>query len=237
MAFLFGMQYTAIHMKNPILLAIETSTQNNACAFICAQTGVVLCEQMLTSSQTPSEDFLPMLDALCVAHSLEFSSCRAIAITVGPGSFTGIRFGIGLAQGFAFALGIPIVPISTLVALAACVPATQYPILSILDARMGECYWGLTTATGTVEGINRPQDIELPESLSGCIALGNGFNVYPELKTRLPVLSCDPDAFPKVSDVARLGLAAFLSGQAIPPEKVQPNYLRIEVASLKGHAK
>ncbi len=224
------------NIKKSYILAIETSTQTNACAFISID-GTVLYQNALTSHQTPSEDFLPMLDTLRRAHGIAFSDCAAIAVTIGPGSFTGIRFGIGLVQGLAFALGIPIVPLSTLAVLAASVPPTDTPILTIWDARMGECYWGLTTANGIVEAINKPEDIRPAAAVTACVAVGNGLSVYPDIETHWPIVARYPDNQPEVSMVAKLGLTAFLSGQAIAPDALQPNYLRNDVATPKGAAK
>ncbi len=120
------------------LLAIETSTE--ACSVALSIDGAMM-ERFEIAPRRHGELLLPWIDALLADAGMAKSALDAIAVGRGPGAFTGVRLGIAIAQGIAFALDRPVVPVSTLAALALCGdPPPGTPVLAAIDARMGEVY-------------------------------------------------------------------------------------------------
>jgi tRNA threonylcarbamoyladenosine biosynthesis protein TsaB len=164
------------------LLALDTSTQDLSLAI---QNGEQRVEFHETVGQQHAERALPELQRLLDAAGLKLTELDAIVYGQGPGSFTGLRIGAGLAQGLAVSDKLPLIGIPTLDAVAAQVPATER-LLVCLDARMQQIYIG---HYDTRHGVRRLGPIELldPAELllegEGWIAAGNGLSVYAD---RLP---------------------------------------------------
>jgi tRNA threonylcarbamoyladenosine biosynthesis protein TsaB len=151
-----------------------------------------------------------------------------------------VRLAIAIAQGIALALDRPVVPVSTLAVLAAGAPQAGGPrILAAIDARMGEVYSGAFERHGddlvavSKEIVSPPGAVVLPDEAGGWHGVGTGFAaaeyaLQASLGPRL--IDVDATALPHAADVARLAVAAFARGEALPPERVEPAYLRDNVA-------
>ena len=220
------------------LLAIETATDTcSAALWIDGE----LCERFEVAPQRQSELILPMMDALLAEAGLRPAQLDALAFGRGPGSFTGVRIATGVAQGVAFAAGLPVVGVSTLAALAqGHLGATGCRrVLAAYDARMGEVYWAACEADG--EGVMRvsgeelvvPADgVPMPEGIDWQ-GVGSGWAAYGEaLARRLGgrVMRIDAEARCHARDVARIGAIDFAAGRAVPAEQALPVYLRDRVA-------
>lgn len=220
-----------------ILLALETATE--ACSAALLQDGEIL-ERFQVSPRGHSQLILPMVDELLAEAGLSIGQVDAIAFGRGPGAFTGLRIAVGVTQGIAFAADLPVVPVSTLAALAQGCNADR--VLAAIDARMDEVYWGayLRNPQGIVvlEGVEqviRPDEVPLPDG-DHWFGVGTGWDSYQSaLRER-----CDPaiddvngQALPRARDVARLGEAGFLAGEAVSAEQALPVYLRDQVAWKK----
>jgi tRNA threonylcarbamoyladenosine biosynthesis protein TsaB len=215
------------------LLAFETATE--ACSVALWIDGA-LRERFEIAPRRHAELALPWADALLAEAGIAKSRLDAIAVGRGPGAFTGVRLAIAIAQGIALALDRPVVPVSTLQALA--MQASAERILAAVDARMGEVYLGafvrdgdgLPQATGD-EIVARPDGVAIPEgNWSG---VGTGFAADDKALEKLlqgRLSSVDPSALPHAGDVARLAALAFARGEAVAPERVEPAYLRNDVA-------
>lgn len=166
------------------------------------------------------------------------SQLDAIALGRGPGAFTGVRLAIAIAQGIALALDRPLVPVSTLQVLALRAPAGADQVLSSIDARMGEVYaarqvrvdgqWQLQGE----EIVCAPEAVVLPEG-SRWFGVGTGFGAADGLlATRLAdqLDGVDAQALPRASDLLTLAVPAFARGEGVAPERVEPAYLRNNVA-------
>lgn len=215
------------------LLAFETATE--ACSVALWLDGE-LRERFEIAPRRHAELALPWADALLTDAGIAKSQLDAVAVGRGPGAFTGVRLAIALGQGIALALDRPLVPVSTLAALAA--DATGERILAAIDARMGEVYLGAFAREGdalralTPEAVVAPQAAPLPEG-EGWSGAGTGFAAAQEaLQARLRgrLAQVDATALPRAAAVARLGAAAFARGEGLPPERVEPAYLRDNVA-------
>lgn len=180
---------------------------------------------------------LPMLQSLLEAEKLTVQDCDALAFGCGPGSFTGLRTACGIVQGMAFGLDLPVIPVTTLEAMAeSCRQKTgSQHVVPLLDARMHEIYWAeYAYENGTWRAIIEPQlspiaDIHLKEE--GGVFCGNGLKAYPdELKDIVSGSSQFPGIFPDAASIATLAASRFRQGKTVPVEQVQLLYLRNKVA-------
>lgn len=192
------------------------------------------------------EQLLAMVDALLAQSGLALGGLDAIAFGRGPGAFTGLRLAASLAQGLAFSVGLPVIPVSDLRALAQQALGTAAAGMRVLachDARMGEVYWaGFTSADGyavaaTEECVARPEAMLAPAqawldaaAASATAGVGNGLRIYPALAplaARLaPVLA---EAHPRAGEIALLAARDGIKA-AVPPERAWPVYVRNNVA-------
>jgi tRNA threonylcarbamoyladenosine biosynthesis protein TsaB len=221
-----------------VILALDTSTE--ACSCALSLDGVI-DERFVVEPRQHARLILPMIHELLASHGQDFSGLDAIAFGRGPGSFTGLRIAAGITQGIAFAAELPVIPVSTLAALALEVyQTTNAPcVLSCLDARIDEIYWGvfrfengLPVPAGE-ERLCKPEAMAA-DALAGdddCAAGGNGL-VYEErfpaalrqrLKTRLPAL------LPRAGHIATLAAALLAQDACITADAVRPVYLRDKV--------
>jgi len=216
----------------PTILAIETSSER-------ASVALLRDNQMLTrvasGTLTHSQTVLPMLQSLLQEAGIGLTQCDAIAFGSGPGSFTGVRTACGVVQGLAYGANLPVLPISTLEAMAqVCYETTgATEVLAVMDARMGEVYWAqyryrdgwqaIVTPTLSVASAVVPQG-----EVTAC---GNGLTAYAaDFDTQSCVRDTVPDIMPHAAQIARLGASAFKSGHAVAARDAQPFYLRNKVA-------
>ena len=221
------------------LLAFETSTE--ACSVALWRDGEAL-ERFEIAPRRHAELALPWAEALLADAGIARAQLDAIAVGRGPGAFTGVRLGVAIAQGIALALDLPVLPVSTLLALAARAPSASTRVLAAIDARMGEVYLGAFARDGDgavdgwralqAEAVGAPGLVALPDG-DGWAGVGTGFDaVDGALRARLGgrLAQVDAAALPHAADVARLGAAMFARGEAIAPERLEPAYLRDNVA-------
>ncbi|AKC86126.1 tRNA (adenosine(37)-N6)-threonylcarbamoyltransferase complex dimerization subunit type 1 TsaB [Pseudoxanthomonas suwonensis] len=220
------------------LLAFETATE--ACSVALYLDGEVR-ERFEVAPRRHAELALPWADALLAEAGVARAQLDAVAVGRGPGAFTGVRLAIALAQGIALGLDRPVVPVSTLAVLAAGAPADgPARILAAIDARMGEVYAGafLRGSDGVAaldaERVLPPESVVLAEDAVGdWQGVGTGFAAAQgALAQRMAgaLAPIDATALPRAADLARLAAAAYARGGAVAPERVEPAYLRDNVA-------
>ena len=217
------------------LLAFELSTE--ACSVAVHVDGAVL-QRFEIAPRRHAELALPWAEALLAEAGIARSQLDAIALGRGPGAFTGVRLAIAIAQGVALALDRPLLPVSTLQALALRAPAEAQHILAAIDARMGEVYVaryhrvdGLPQLQDT-ERVCPPQAVSVPAGLR-CFGVGTGFSAADGAVPTLlggTLSGVDATALPQASDVLALALPMLARGEAVAPERVEPAYLRDNVA-------
>jgi tRNA threonylcarbamoyladenosine biosynthesis protein TsaB len=195
-----------------------------------------IVERFEIAPRRHAELALPWADALLADAGIARSQLDAIAVGRGPGAFTGVRLAIAIAQGIALGLDRPVIPVSTLAALAlpAARGAPGAPVLAAIDARMGELYVGAYRGLDgsleaiMVEALSTAERVELDGD--GWHGVGTGFAAQDgALAQRFAerLASVRADALPHAADVARLALRA---GGGIAAELVEPAYLRNNVA-------
>ncbi len=216
------------------LLALETATE--ACSVALWLDGEVR-ERFELAPRRHAELTLPWAEQLLAEAGVAKSQLDAIAIGRGPGAFTGVRLAIALGQGIALALDRPVVPVSTLAALA--LHAQGPRVLAAIDARMGEVYaaaYALRDGDALAldeERVLPPESVTLPDDGDGWHGVGTGFAAADgALATRLAprLAAVDAAALPHAADIARLAALAFARGGAVAPEAAEPAYLRNNVA-------
>lgn len=222
------------------VLAIETSTLAG---------GVALCEDgriaglsALDVALTHSERLLAMIDRLLDDCRWTLARVDGLALSIGPGSFTGLRVGAATVKGLALALDVPVAPVPTLDALAANVPFAAAPVCALLDARKGEVYCALYRWD---EGAMRRDSDYLalsPEAAverlpSPVIVLGDGVRACGPFLERAGVdalLAPPAQAMPSAATVAQIGEAMLRAGAGVPADAIEPLYLRPSEAELKA---
>lgn len=225
------------------LLALDTATE--ACSVALLRAGRVRCryEEL---GRGHGERILDMVRGLLDEAQLRLTDLDAVAVGCGPGGFTGVRLGIGVAQGLAFGAGLPVLGVSDLRAVAQrafeLAPSASR-CLVCSDARMQEVYTacyrrdsaGLATLDTDVatarERVCPPADVHV-EASPGLIAAGRGLRAYATLRERVASagLPCFDDLLPSAEQLVRLAAADLAAGRAIAADRLQPVYLRDRVA-------
>lgn len=217
-----------------ILLAFETATE--ACSVALWLDGEVY-ERFEIAPRRHAELTLPWAEQLLAEAGVKKSQLDAIAVGRGPGAFTGVRLAVAIGQGIALALDRPMVPVSTLAALA--LQAQGPRVLTAIDARMAEVYaaaFELREGDAfalDAERVGAPDAIALPDDLGGWQGIGTGFAAQEgalAARLRPQFVAIDAAALPHAADVARLAARAFARGEAVAPEFAEPAYLRNNVA-------
>jgi len=207
--------------------AIETSTE--WCSVALWRGGEIAALER-RAGHRHSEFALPMLESL-----LKGSQIDAVAFGAGPGAFTGLRIACALAQGLAFARGLPVIGISTLEALAHESGAAR--VVACIDARMREVYYAaLEKRAGRWHEVIAAQCVA-PQSAprppgQGWVGCGNGFEVYGEvLKAKVSMMK--PAIHPTAIAVAQLAAPRLAAGEGVDAALAAPIYVREKVAFTK----
>lgn len=190
-----------------------------------------------------AERAMPMARELLAQAGLGLRDVGLVAFDAGPGSFTGLRVGCGLAQGLALGLSCPVVPVSSLLALAW--PWRQWPTLAATDARMGEVYQGgwpqadpdrgeppAALAVMTPEALDRGIQDFAARIAGPWVAVGDAFTRHPALAEQAGAAGARliADAFPGADALAEIAERVWLGGGAIAPDAAAPLYVRDKVA-------
>ncbi len=240
---------TAKATTNLKILAIDTVTE--ACS-VALNLGGAVTQRMEIAPQGHSRLVLDMVQALLQAHATKLQNLHAVAVDVGPGSFTGVRIGIGVAQGLAYGAGLPVIAVGSLETLAG---AVAHPlVLPAIDARMQQIYYGLyrnspppsspSPAHDPNPAANpaappheiMPPALSAPQHLTPCerqdiIGVGSGWDRYaPILLETLNGAKCNWHAnqYPQAASLSQIAAARGLSS-AISPLQLTACYVRNEV--------
>lgn len=202
-----------------------------------------LAEERIESTMTQSELLLPLARRALSAANLTFADVGLYALTLGPGSFTGVRIGVGLVKGLVFDRDIPCAGVSILEALAENLLPFEGIAAPVLDARRDQVYNALFKCEGgrlvrLCEDRVMPLDdlvAELKEKYPTCPLLFAG-DAYTKAAARAEEaalsVACvaEEKRLPSGAAVARLGYAAHLRGESVPGEELAPVYLRLPQA-------
>jgi tRNA threonylcarbamoyladenosine biosynthesis protein TsaB len=179
-----------------------------------------------------SELALPMLAELLRSKALKASELEAVAFGAGPGAFTGLRIACGLAQGFAVARGLPVMPVSSLEALAQESGAER--VVACIDARMHEVYYAaLERSAGGWHEVVAAQCVAPAQAPrppgEGWVGCGSGFSAYGNLGLK----TVAPEVHATASAVAELAAPRLAAGEGVDAALAGPTYVRQKVAFTK----
>lgn len=211
------------------ILAIDTSALTATAAVLSDDT--VLGEISTSTALTHSQTIMPMIDELLKKINMDIADIDIFACSVGPGSFTGLRIGIGTIKGLAYGLGKLVIGVSTLEALAHNIAFTDCIISPIMDARRGQVYNALYRyIDGKLECIEPPRALSVEELCSSItektIFTGDGVKVHRE---KIMQLLGEKALFAPPHHVAqRAGSVAFaaLGKEAVDAASLTAVYLR-----------
>ena len=224
-----------------MILAIETATPSGSVALVSGDG--VLARAGLPQGRQASETILPAVEGLFRESRTDAKGVTHVAVSAGPGSFTGLRVGMAAAKGFCFGLGVRIVPVPTLHALALRFPFPGGTVCPVLDAKKNEVYCALFRWDG--DGCRRVlEDMALPpegvpDRLPGGRVLfcGDGaFSFRPLFRERLGERACFPPEGEGRPDASAVGIMAsrlLLDDGAADLRTLVPAYHRSSEAELK----
>ncbi|WP_188015344.1 tRNA (adenosine(37)-N6)-threonylcarbamoyltransferase complex dimerization subunit type 1 TsaB [Vibrio harveyi] len=224
------------------ILAIDTATENCSVALL-------VNDRVISRSEVAPRDHtkkvLPMVDEVLKEAGLTLQDLDALAFGRGPGSFTGVRIGIGIAQGLAFGADLPMIGVSTLAAMAQASyrlhGATDAAVA--IDARMGEVYWARYTRQENGEWAGVDAECVIPPARLAEEAqaddktwtkAGTGWDAYQEDLGKLPFHVTSGDVlYPDSQDIVILAELELKKGNTVPVEESSPVYLRDNVTWKK----
>jgi len=227
-----------------VILALESATDQAAVA-VADESGV-LASAVVARGRRHGESIAPAVQFVCARAGVSLSAVDAVAVDVGPGLFTGLRVGVATAKGIAFALGVPVVALTSLEVLAhgatgMVAPGPDDLVVPVVDARRGQLFWAPFAAAPEVvrtgdERLSDPAELadelgRLAKSIGDagrCLCLGDGARRYADVLGALPgVAVAGPRwAHPDVAVLAELGQTRLARGHGVPAEAVAAHYLR-----------
>lgn len=222
------------------ILAIDTATE--ACSAALYVNGA--CTQRYEiAPRRHAELILPMCEELLAEAGVSLRELDSLAFGRGPGAFTGLRIAAGVIQGMAWANELPVVPVSSLAALAygAWREHGHGKVMAATDARINEVYWGCyecKEGEATLQGkeqVCAPANAVLPEG-DGWFGIGSGWAAYEAELSQHTATHCieyEANAFAQAQDIAVLATIAFSRGEAVSAEQALPVYVRDDVAKKK----
>jgi tRNA threonylcarbamoyladenosine biosynthesis protein TsaB len=220
-----------------LILAVETATRAVGVALLRGE--AVIEEAGSEGREPPSERLLPAIDEVLRAARIEVAALEAFAVSVGPGSFTGLRVGLATVKGLAFPGARPVAAVATLEALAFPALDGTGPVAALLDARRGEVYAAVFAADGSVlwrDAVLAPEALAARLPAGTRIVAGEGAAPAAELAARLragALVLGPPHGRASAAAVGVLGARALARGEGLPPERVEPRYVRRAEAEVR----
>ena len=235
-------------MKNVTLLALDTTTEACSVALLRGGEKTHLAQ---FAQREHTKHILPMVDEILVQSGITLRQVDALVFGRGPGSFTGVRIGAGIAQGLAFGADLPVIPVSNLAAMAQAAYAKYQTenVLTAIDARMNEVYFAQWQAQKVrsdfgefldwqpmiAEQVCSPSNVieqVAQQHHENAVLAGTGWAAYPELK-EANLGKATEITLPSALYMLDLALPKWFAGETISPLEIEPIYLRNEVTWKK----
>lgn len=223
------------------ILAIDTATQVSSVAVL--KEGRLLAELTMQGKLTHSETLLPHIEQVLKMAAVAKEELTGIAVSNGPGSFTGLRIGLAAAKAMSYVLGIPLVGVSTLQALAYQLPAPGVRVMCLLDAQKGNAYVeSYRWENNSLQVVDSVQVAKITDIVAACanmneqvILLGDAVQKKVAGKLELPAnVSVAPPhiVMPRAACVAMLGQAKLMAGETDNVMDLEPVYIRRSEAEV-----
>ncbi|MEW6501238.1 MAG: tRNA (adenosine(37)-N6)-threonylcarbamoyltransferase complex dimerization subunit type 1 TsaB [Thermodesulfobacteriota bacterium] len=225
---------------SPCLLAIETSGTMGSVALVTPERS--LAELIVEASQSHAQQLLPAIDRLLRETDTGWQRIDAIAVSLGPGSFTGLRIGLSTAKGLSLAAGKPLIGVPSLDGLASQGKGQGLPVCALVDARKKEVYAAFYRENEAGEMVRQSDYLALtPVALAERITepaflLGSGAELYRDLLAEqlgAKARFADPARFfARAASVGQLAIAKFQNQDFLAPT-AGPLYVRASDAELQ----
>ncbi len=234
------------------LLAVESSAGPASCAILRVENGQqrLLSQSFVNTGLTHSQTLLPLINHTIADAGLSFADVDALAVSVGPGSFTGVRIGVSAVKGLAFPQDLPCVPISTLAGMARRFEGTPFTgrIVTAMDARCGQIYTALfSLENGVVTRLTPDEALPTTEvkdrllaSFGPILLVGDGAALcYEQWNEDIPQLWLAPPAlrYQHAVGIALEGVAAIQQDNIVSAAELLPAYLRLPQAERELRSK
>ena len=229
------------------ILAIDSSSMVATVAI--TTDGILNAEYTINHKKTHSQTLLPMIAEIVKLLEIDMDSIDAVAITGGPGSYTGLRIGSATAKGIGLALNKPIINVPTMDALAYNLYSSQYVICPIMDARRGQVYTGIYKFEETEMKTIKPQCIMMIDELikeldtikESVMFLGDGVDVHKQLiddimDTKHYYAPASMNRH-KASTLGTIAEIYYKNGKTETAKEHKPEYLRLSQAERELKAK
>lgn len=231
-----------------LILAVDSATPVAGVALL--KDNKLLYEELTNYKKTHSETLMPMIDRALATCECTLQDLTAIAVTEGPGSFTGLRIGMGTVKGLSLAAGIPVAVVSTLDVLAANVAGSNLLVGTILDARKNEVYAAFYDSSSTMPQRLTPMQPCSPEqlvmlaqeqmklkSVRELVLLGDGFYPYEAYfreSLGLALKEAGPQQMlPRAASLASLAVKKVQEKEYVDPLSLRPLYIRLSEAEYR----
>ena len=222
------------------ILGVDTATWRASVGVVVD--GSVVAEQSLSTTGNHAASLLPLIEDVLGCTACAVQAVDAVAVSSGPGSFTGLRVGLSVAKGIACATGAHLVAVPTLEALARTVADRDGVICPVLDARKGELYAAAFAACEgqlkrlTADALVTPQEL-LDQLPTPCVVLGDAVERYGilfqrRLGERVTVLPFETYA-PRGGVVALMGWERLQAGESADLQQLEPFYIRPSEAEVR----
>ncbi len=225
----------------PLILAIETATMCGSVAIVSEEK--CLAENSIDTTTTHSKRLIQQVDYVMKETGLEWDNIDAVAVSLGPGSFTGLRIGLSTAKGLVMATGLPLIGVPTLDGLAAQVAAPSGArICTLLDARKKEVYGAFYDSNESGIPERRGEYLVMKPNemarliIEPTILVGDGAVVYRDIFNEQlggkAIFTPRQAFFPKAAPIGLLATKMFGTKSFIDPAEAVPIYIRPSEAEL-----
>jgi tRNA threonylcarbamoyladenosine biosynthesis protein TsaB len=223
------------------VLALETATTTGGIAILEDSLGLI-SESRINIRIAHSERLMSAIEWLLNASRITMGDIDAFAVSIGPGSFTGLRIGLSTAKGLCYATGKPIVPVPTLDALARTLPFCPHLICPMLDARKNEVYTAIYKwEKGTMKKVINETSVKPSDLLDvineTTVFLGEGAKIYKQIITdclhKNAVFAPQSKMSPSALTVAEIAVEKLKRDKTADPVGLTPLYIRKSEAEVR----
>lgn len=210
------------------ILQIETSTKN--CSVALSQNGkTLICKELSKAGFSHAEKLHVFVEEVCKETAIEINQIHAVAVSSGPGSYTGLRIGVSAAKGLCYALQIPLISIDTLTVLAKNIVISNGVIVPMIDARRMECYTAIFDLNYQKIRETKAEIItdEYLENISETIYLvGDGAPKCESVLNPNKFIFNNQNLYPSAKSMSELAFNSFQNKNFVDLAYFEPNYLK-----------
>jgi tRNA threonylcarbamoyladenosine biosynthesis protein TsaB len=231
-----------------LILAIDSATPVAGVALM--EKGNLIKEEFVNYKKTHSESLMPMIDRVLRGCDCGISDLSAVAVTIGPGSFTGLRIGLAAAKGIGLASARPLLGINTLDALAYNIIGSDALLCPLLDARKQELYTAIydgsyscplalteSLACSPKKFVDTALEVAAEQGKDSFILLGNGYYPYKDFFHEAlgdsMTIAAEHLMLPRAAAVASLGMRKLEKGEIQDAFQIRPFYIRLSEAEYR----